>query len=730
MKIKQIGLFLITALLIFSLGCPEDPDAPPKKEPEKGQEQVSVTFDMDGGTPEFGTITINKGASIGTSYMSPRKTDFAFAGWYDVNDITFTNKYIATTPINNNITLKARWGIAPTIDFPFANFNMGGQTNKESIAGDFNGRSNVTKISPKTAGTDYEWYVLTYLLDGYYDQLITITLDMWVYVSKDAKIVWQVNNGSNFPDTWGGGTWKIIAGDDKTPLDKETWFHLQGSAMGTPKQGSNAGNQVYVSGGGNGGQLANNPVDIYISDFSMTIAKSSIDLPPSDKFPITIGQKKDFKPLLNSNMTGTVTWSSNSSNVSVTNGIVTSNVTSFSGADGTSKYYTKPATVEATITATAGANTQTFSVIATTEGQEYITDLPPFKSFFPSNFLVGNIATTNDAGSVINNAKLTQHFNALTSENDMKPENLFSDKNNPNAYNWTNADKFVNAAIASNMKVIGHTLLWHSQIPQWQKDMAAATPEVALAAMKKYITDVVTHFKGKIYSWDVLNEVFPDSPGSTWSTAMRDENPWFKAIGSDFVYEGFLAARLADPGAILYYNDFNTDQSVKATVIRDMVKAVNDKYLAADASSKPAGDPAGRLLIEGIGMQEHHNTGISASNVKTTLAMFKAIGVKVAVTEIDVLGQGWTEFSAVGQGTNRHTNSTVTNNGLLTQANLYGQFMAVYMEYKDTIERISIWGVTDNTSWRSAGLPLLFDANGKAKPAYYKFVGGITALPW
>jgi len=727
MKIKQIGIFLITALLVF--GCSEEPDAQPKK-----PEQVSVTFNMDGGTPEYGTIKINKGASIGNSYMSPRKTDWAFAGWYDINDITFTNKYIATTPINSDITLKARWGIAPTIDFPFANFVMGAQTNKESISEDFNERSNVTKISCKSA--DYDWNVLTYLLSEYYDQLITITLDMWVWVSNDAKIVWQVNNDATNADAW-GGSYKIIAGDDITPLNSGTWHHLQGSAMGTPKQGSNAGNQIYISGGGKGGQLSSNPVDIYISDFSMTIAKSSIDLPPSDKFPITIGQKKDFKLLLNSNMTGTVTWSSsNSSNVSVTtDGIVSSNITSFSGDAGTKKYYTSgvptPSTVEATITATAGANTQTFSVIATTEGQEYITDLPPLKDLFQSTFLVGNIATTNDSGSIINNVKLTRHFNALTSENDMKPSLITNGRDATTgeiSYTWSNADKFVNAAIASNIKVIGHTLLWHSQIPSWQQNMATATKEDALAAMKQYITEVVTHFKGKIYSWDVLNEAFPDSgTTSDWKNSIRTANPWFKAIGSDFVYEAYLAARLADPDAKLYYNDYNTDNSGRATLIRDMVRDVNNKY--ATETNKPAEEVVGRLLIEGIGMQEHHNTSVSAANIRNTLNMFKDIGVKVAVSELDVLAQDWSSFSSVGDGTNRHTSSTVTNNGLLTQASLYQQYMAVYADFiKDgTIERISIWGVTDNSSWRSAGLPLLFDSNGKAKPAYYKFVGAIPS---
>ncbi|WP_461248191.1 endo-1,4-beta-xylanase, partial [Treponema sp. R6D11] len=273
---------------------------------------------------------------------------------------------------------------------------------------------------------------------------------------------------------------------------------------------------------------------------------------------MTVGNSKNLTAMLDAGMSGkTITWSSgNSSKVSVSSGgIVTAVITSFSEAEGGNKKYTEgPARAEVIITAEASNNkTQEFKVIATTEAQEKIMDLPPLKDRFPEGFLVGNIAT----GSVSSGSPLARHFNAVTAENSMKPSAISSSQGN---YNWSTADSFVNSAIASGFKVIGHTLLWHSQIPSWQTAIgtSASSPATseqkaaALAAMKTYITDVVTHFKGKIYSWDVLNEAFPDSNGSSWKTAIRPENPWFKAIGSDFVYEGFLAARLADPEAILY----------------------------------------------------------------------------------------------------------------------------------------------------------------------------------
>jgi endo-1,4-beta-xylanase len=440
---------------------------------------------------------------------------------------------------------------------------------------------------------------------------------------------------------------------------------------------------------------------------------------------LTVGDSKDITTLLNEEMSDkTITWSSGSSSkVSVTSGgIVTATITGFSDAEGGNKKYTDgPARAEIIITAKALDNTtQEFRVIATTEAQVEIMDLPPLKDRFPSTILVGNILT----GSSINGT-LSRHFNAFTSENNMKPSMISNGRNGSTgviSYTWSSADSFVNAVNNAGFKVIGHTLLWHNQIPTWQVNMKDATKATALAAMKTYITDVVTHFKGKIYSWDVLNEAFPDGSSGNWKDKIRTQNPWFKAIGSDFVYEGFLAAREADPDAILYYNDYNTNDTNRATLIRNMVKDVNDKYLTS--SDKPDGEDPNRLLIEGIGMQEHHNTGVSATSIRTTLNLFKPLGVKVSVSELDVLGQGWGDFKT-GDGTDKHTQSTVTNNGLLKQADLYQQYMAVYKDFMDIIERISFWGVTDNQSWRSGGLPLLFDANSKAKPAYYKFVGAI-----
>jgi endo-1,4-beta-xylanase len=151
-----------------------------------------------------------------------------------------------------------------------------------------------------------------------------------------------------------------------------------------------------------------------------------------------------------------------------------------------------------------------------------------------------------------------------------------------------------------------------------------------------------------------------------------------------------------------------------------MVRDINQKYL--NGSDKPAGEAAGRLLIEGIGMQSHHNTGVSTSSIKAALNKFKELGVIISISELDVLGQSYGDFAKVGSGRNKQDISTVSAPGLQIQAMLYGEYMKLFIEYADIIERVSFWGVTDDRSWRSAGLPLLFDENGKAKEAYFKVI--------
>ena len=396
---------------------------------------------------------------------------------------------------------------------------------------------------------------------------------------------------------------------------------------------------------------------------------------------------------------------------------------------------TEAYTGQATITGTTvdGNFTDTCVVRVTMDAQEHINDLKPLKDSFKDYFMMGNIFDPGDVTSeepyTINKPWLTHHYNVLTPQNQMKP-NYMSGRapggTTPGQYDETNiatAKRMIAAARAKGIKVQGHCLLWHSQLPTWQNNLrtSAHSKEQVLAYMKEYVTHIVTEFKGTIYAWDVLNEAFPDGGGDNWRNAMRNSptegNPWYMKVGADFVYEGFLAARQADPDAILYYNDYSLDLVSKATVVRDMVRDVNAQY------AKEHPEANGRKLIEGIGMQSHHNTSVTAAAIKKTLDLFRPLGVKISISELDLLAQSWSDYDA---------RRTVTIPGLLKQADLYSQYFKVFLDYSNIIERVTFWGVSDASSWRSSGQPLPFEGQRegwvlkpesiKAKPAYYKMI--------
>jgi len=422
-----------------------------------------------------------------------------------------------------------------------------------------------------------------------------------------------------------------------------------------------------------------------------------------------------------------VTWSSSDQSVvSVSND---GTVTALKYTDATT------GTGQATITVTTddGGLTESCKVTATMAAQEHINDLPPLKDSFKNYFMMGNIFDPQDVSTTepytINKSWLTYHYNILTPQNNMKPSYMCgADRGQYNATNIATAKRMIAAAQANDIKIQGHTLLWHSQLPTWQNNLRTSsdTPEQVLDYLREYVTYIVNEFKGTVYAWDVLNEVFPDSvgAGNNWKDVMRsgsEGNPWYMKLGADFVYEGFLAARQADPDTFLYYNDYSLDNVGKATMVRDMVRDVNKKY----ADEHPEAD--GRLLIEGIGMQSHHNSSVNATAIRNTLSLFRPLRVKISISELDLLAQTWNDYSA---------ERAITITGLFNQANQYGDYFKVFLDYASIIERVTFWGVSDVNSWRSRGKPLPFDGERegwtlkpesiKAKPAYYKI---INALP-
>ena len=263
---------------------------------------------------------------------------------------------------------------------------------------------------------------------------------------------------------------------------------------------------------------------------------------------------------------------------------------------------------------------------------------------------------------------LNREFNSVTAENEMKIDATEPQQNN---FTFANADRIVNHALSRGWQVRGHTLAWHLQQPGWMQGMEG---NALRQAMLNHVTRVATYYRGKIVSWDVVNEAFDDGN----SGARRNSN--LQRTGNDWIEAAFRAADAADPNAKLCYNDYNTDNWTwaKTQAVYNMVRDFKQRGVPIDC----------------VGFQSHFNANSAYnSNYRTTLSSFAALGVDVQITELDIEGSGTTQAN--------------------TYRNVVNDCLAVAR-----CTGITVWGVRDTDSWRASGTPLLFDGNGNKKAAY------------
>ncbi|WP_329430023.1 endo-1,4-beta-xylanase [Streptosporangium sp. NBC_01495] len=268
---------------------------------------------------------------------------------------------------------------------------------------------------------------------------------------------------------------------------------------------------------------------------------------------------------------------------------------------------------------------------------------------------------------------LNREFNSVTAENEMKWDATEPQRGN---FTYTNANRIVNHALGQGMRIRGHALLWHSQMPGWAQGLSGSTLR---SAAINHVTQVATYFRGKIHSWDVVNEAFADggSGGRRDSSLQRTGNDWIEAA--------FRAARAADPGAKLCYNDYNTDGiNAKSTGIYNMVRDFKSRGVPIDC----------------VGFQSHLGTSVS-SDYQANLQRFADLGVDVQITELDV-----------AQGSN--------------QANVYATVTRACLAVS-RCTGITVWGIRDSDSWRTGENPLLFDASGNKKAAYTSTLNALNA---
>lgn len=252
------------------------------------------------------------------------------------------------------------------------------------------------------------------------------------------------------------------------------------------------------------------------------------------------------------------------------------------------------------------------------------------------------------------------------------------------------------------MKVRGHTLCWHSQTGAWMfKDAQGnqVTKEVALARLKEHISQVVSRYKGKVYAWDVVNEAVVDDSAPA---KVYRESQWFKICGEEYIAKAFQYAHEADPDAVLFYNDYNTENPVKREKIYNMVK----KMIAEG------------VPVHGVGLQGHWNTNNpSEENIRKSIDQFSSLGIKVQVTELDV-SIYTSRNDTVGMG--------FTPEREQKQSDFYKMAFRVFREKKAAITGVTFWNVSDARSWidrpNKKVYPLLFDEKLKPKKAYWEVV--------
>ena len=267
-----------------------------------------------------------------------------------------------------------------------------------------------------------------------------------------------------------------------------------------------------------------------------------------------------------------------------------------------------------------------------------------------------------------------REFNMITAENEMKWD---ATEPSQNSFSYSRGDQIVNWARSNGKQVRGHALLWHNQMPTWAQGLSGTALRNAAI---NHVTKVATYYKGKVYAWDVVNEAFADggSGGRRDSSLQRTGNDWIEAA--------FRAARAADPGAKLCYNDYNTDGiNAKSTGVYNMVR-----------DFKARGVP-----IDCVGFQSHLGTSLPG-DYQANLQRFSDLGVEVQITELDIQTGG-------------------------NQANMYAGVTNACMKVA-RCKGITTWGVRDTDSWRgTAAAPLLFDGSGNKKAAYTSTLNALNS---
>lgn len=332
------------------------------------------------------------------------------------------------------------------------------------------------------------------------------------------------------------------------------------------------------------------------------------------------------------------------------------------------------------------------------------------KEAFEDRFFIGTALNTRQimGGDPEAMEVVKRHFNSIVAENAMKSGRI---QPRQGEFNFSIADEFVEFGERNDMHIHGHTLIWHSQAPDWFFEDDQGNPvskEVLIARMKDHISTIVGRYKGRINSWDVVNEAILDD-GS------YRKSKFYDIIGEDFIKLAFEFAHEADPEAELYYNDYSMSNPKKREGVVRMVQKL-----------KAEGVP-----VDGIGMQGHVGLNRpSLEEFEQSIEAFGALG-KVMITELDltVLPSPWGDAGAEISKNFEYEDKMNPFKEELPDTvreqfrERYLDLFKLFLEHQDVISRVALWGVNDGNSWKNnwpvrgrTDYPLLFDRDNKPKP--------------
>jgi len=355
-----------------------------------------------------------------------------------------------------------------------------------------------------------------------------------------------------------------------------------------------------------------------------------------------------------------------------------------------------------------------FGILLTTGAGAQTT----LKDACKNDFLIGAALNESEFTGQNSNAVaiIKTQFNTISPENVLKWESVHP---RPGEFDFTAADRYVEFGEKNKMFIIGHNLIWPNQTPRWVFQDDKGNPlgrDALLARMREHIFTVVGRYKGKINGWDVVNEAVNED-------GTLRESQWEKIIGEDYLLKAYQFAQEADPAAELYYNDFSLENLPKQNGAIALVKKLQ----------------AQGVPVAAVGLQGHYKMDWPTTNqVDETITAFSKLGVKVMITELDLdvlpaptrnQGAEVAMNFALQAKLNPYTNG-LPDSVQQQLAQRYADLFSVFVQHRDSISRVTFWGVTDADSWLNnwpvkgrTAYPLLFGRDYKPKSTFAAVIG-------